>query len=356
MTRATRALLRWQNLRHNYSLAKKSAPNDAYAVIKADGYGHGLVPCAHALSGLADGFAVAFIDEAERLRSAGIEEPILVLEGAHHVEDWAYAAANAIQLVVHHPSQLDDALRADLTSEVNICLKVNTGMNRLGVMPDQVPDMLERIGQNPHLTLIRMMSHYATADEQDTAFYQEQKQRLKSIPSSVPLSISNSAGIVRGVLDEEDLIRPGIMLYGSSPIAEQSAQELGLKPVMSLQSELISEHWVKAGETVGYGQTWVADKDTRIGVVAIGYGDGYPRHAPSGTPVSVAGVRCPLVGRVSMDMITVDITQVPDATVSSPVELWGDSIDIDEIAHLAGTIGYELYCRLTSRVPRKEWS
>ena len=353
MTRATRALLNWHNLKHNYAIAKQQAPDQAYAVIKANGYGHGMIACAQALASEADGFAVACMDEALDLRTAGIEAPILVLEGAYNTEEWQQAAGHSIQLAVHHTKQLEDAEAACLEACVSVWLKVNSGMNRLGVSPDDAPATINRIQQNPALSLCHVMSHYATADQPGSAYFLQQQQTMTSEVWPVPLSLSNSAGIIRGALANESVIRPGIMLYGSSPVMDKTAEELGLKPVMCLQSELISIHAIKAGQTVGYGQTWCAERDSLIGVVAIGYGDGYPRHAPSGTPVAVAGHICPLVGRVSMDMITVDLTHVSDGVhIGSPVELWGEQVDVDEVARLAGTISYELYCRLTSRVSR----
>ncbi|MEC7548240.1 MAG: alanine racemase [Thalassolituus sp.] len=352
MTRPTRALLKWDNLRHNYRKAREATRHEAYAVIKSDGYGHGMLACANALSGEADGFAVACVDEALTLRQAGIRQPILVLEGAYDPEEWTLASKYHLQLAVHHPQQLKDKAEADLSDEVAVWLKVSSGMNRLGVKLEDAPEMIARIRNDNDLILRHVMSHFATSDEADTGFYQQQIATMTEHAWPVPLSLSNSASVIRGGIEQERVLRPGIMLYGSSPCEDISAAEAGLKPVMTLQSALISTHTVKAGETVGYGCTWTAPRDSRIGVVAIGYGDGYPRHAPSGTPVNVAGQRCELVGRVSMDMITVDITDAPEAGIGSPVELWGELVSIDEVAGLANTISYELFCRLTKRVPR----
>ena len=352
MTRPTRALLKWSNLRHNYRKAREATSHEAYAVIKSDGYGHGMVACANALSGEADGFAVACVDEALKLRGTGIRQPILVLEGAYDAEEWEQASEHHIQLAVHHPQQLKDRAAAELSDEVAVWLKVSSGMNRLGVKLEDAPEMIARIRNDRGLILRHVMSHFATSDEADTSFYEEQKRRMTDHAWPVSLSLSNSASVIRGGVTGEKVMRPGIMLYGSSPCEDITARDAGLKPVMTLQSALISVHDVKAGDTVGYGCTWTAPRNSRIGVVAIGYGDGYPRHAPTGTPVNVAGKLCQLVGRVSMDMITVDITDVPEARIGSPVELWGELVDIDEVARLAGTISYELYCRLTQRVPR----
>ncbi len=352
MTRAARALLKCSNLRHNYRVARRSAPGKAWAVIKANAYGHGMIPCAKALAAEADGFAVACVDEAMTLREAGIEHPLMVLEGAFDAKEWELASRNNLRLAVHHPQQLKDSREARLDNPLKVWLKINSGMNRLGVRLADAPEMMARIHNDPNLQLEQVMSHYASADEADTAFYLSQQKLIMQHKWPVPVSMSNSAGIMRGGADGETAIRPGIMLYGSSPLAGKTSAELGLKPVMVLQSAVISTHKVPAGETVGYARAWTAPRDSVIAVVAIGYGDGYPRHAPAGTPVNIAGQNCPLVGRVSMDMITVDITDAPQAMIGSPVELWGELVDIDEVARLSGTISYELFCRLTTRVPR----
>lgn len=352
MTRPTRALLKWSNLRHNYRVARERTKHEAYAVIKADGYGHGMLACANALSAEADGFAVACVDEALLLRREGIRQPILVLEGAYDSQEWQLAAKYHLQLVVHHSQQLRDRAKVELEEEVAVWLKVNSGMNRLGVRMEDAPDMIARIRNDSGLILRHIMSHFATSDEADLSFYEEQKSLMLNHAWPVPLSLSNSASILRGGIDSEHVLRPGIMLYGSSPLEEFSAEDVNLRPVMTLQSALISTYHVPAGETIGYGRRGKADRDLRVGVVAVGYGDGYPRHAPEGTPVNVAGQRCELIGRVSMDMITVNITDVPEAQIGSPVELWGELVDIDDVARYCNTISYELYCRLTPRVPR----
>ena len=357
MTRATRAEINWANLRHNYQLARQHSQGKALAVVKADGYGHGLENCARAL-GDADGFAVACVDEAIRLREAGIKRSILVLQGAYNVDEWVIASQLGLQLVVHHEQQLQHASQAALTNPISVWLKINTGMNRVGIFADQVADCVEHIRQQPLLQLVSVMTHFANADtglaEDVSAPMAVLQQVAKQLPE-LQISACNSAAILgdNGLVD--DVSRPGIMLYGSSPMIEQSAGELGLKPVMNLMSEIISVHSVKQGDRVGYGGDWLAQRDTTLAVVAIGYGDGYPRHAPSGTPVMVEGVECPLAGRVSMDMITVDITDHPQReqlSLGASVQLWGDQLDVDRIATAAGTIAYELFCQLTPRVKR----
>lgn len=356
MTRPTRALLNWSHLRHNYEIARSHADGKTYAVVKANGYGHGLENCARALSG-ADGFAVACVDEAVALREAGIQRPVLVLQGAYDAQEWQQAAELNLQLALHHEQQLADRAAARLAQPVAVWLKINSGMNRLGFRPAQAPAIIERIQQDSGLQLQMVMSHFSSADDWHSPALAAQLEVLTSQPWPVPASFSNSAGLLTekicaGERVTDAVSRPGIMLYGSSPLNYRSAAELGLKAVMTLQSQLISTHTVPAGERVGYGGDWQAARETRVGVVAIGYGDGYPRHAPAGTPVLVDGVECPLIGRVAMDMITVDVTDHPAAQIGSPVELWGEHLSVDRIAALCGTISYELFCQLTPRVKR----
>lgn len=356
MTRSTHALINWSHFRHNYSIAKQLADGEAYAVVKANGYGHGIVACATALSS-ADGFAVACVDEALVLRKAGIQRPILVLQGAYDSEEWQQASEHNFKLVVHHRQQLEAAAEAKLKHSVVCFLKINSGMNRVGFRLEEVDSILayaESLGQ---IEFECVMTHFATADEPDSPAFNQQLDYMAQRPWHLPFSLCNSAAIFRprlvaGEFLSDAISRPGIMLYGSSPLHDKTAAELGLKPVMSLCAELISVHRVFKGEQIGYGGTWQAERDSVIGVVAIGYGDGYPRHAPNGTPVWVNGKVCPLVGRVSMDMITVDLTDHPSAQIGDVVELWGEHVAVDEVAQLCGTISYELFCQLTPRVRR----
>jgi alanine racemase len=355
MTRPTQAVINWSHFRHNYQVAKDKAAGSVYAVIKANGYGHGLVGCARAL-GDADGFAVACVDEALLLRQAGIKRPLLVLQGAYDAEEWQIASERNLQLVVHHAQQLVERELASLEKPVSIWLKVNSGMNRLGIRVEEAQPLMDLIIDDEQLELKHVMTHFADADLAHPEAVSEEIAVMNSRDWPVPLSLSNSAATITqlaaDIENENSISRPGIMLYGSSPVANKTAAELELKTVMSLRSQVIHVHDVQAGEKVGYGGDWTAEKDSRIAVVAIGYGDGYPRQAPSGTPVLVEGHRCPLVGRVSMDMITVDISEFADIQVGSEVELWGDNIDVDEIARLCNTIAYELFCQLTPRVKR----
>lgn len=355
MTRPTHALINWSNFRQNYQLAKSKAPGSAYAVIKADGYGHGMVRCARAL-GDADGFAVACVDEGLLLRQAGIKRPVLVLQGAYDADEWQIASAHNLQLVVHHAQQLVERELATLENPVDVWLKINSGMNRLGIRATEAEPLMALINDDDNLELTHVMTHFADADLAQPEAFSAAIEIMKAQDWSLPLSVSNSAATMTQLAAELEgdgsVSRPGIMLYGSSPLATQSATDLGLKCVMTLKSQVIHVHDVKAGEKVGYGGDWTAEKDSRIAVVAIGYGDGYPRQAPSGTPILVEGHRCSLVGRVSMDMITVDISEYADIQVGSEVELWGENIDVDEIARLCNTIAYELFCQLTPRVKR----
>lgn len=356
MTRPTRVLLNWPNLRHNYEIARTLVDGKAYAVVKANAYGHGLIACAQALSA-ADGFAVACVEEALLLRDAGIQRPILVLQGAYDAKEWQQASAQNLLLVLHHEQQLADLAQAKITQPVSVFLKINSGMNRVGFTLAQVDRVLAQIADLRQLKLEAVMTHFASADEPDSPAFQAQLDCMASRNWPVPFSLCNSAALYRTRQSQGqalvDLIsRPGIMLYGASPLLDKSAAELGLKAVLSLRSALISTHSVAKGETVGYGGDWRAERDSRIGVVAVGYGDGYPRHAPSGTPVWVAGQECPLVGRVSMDMITVDLTDHPSAQIGSEVELWGEQLSVDRIAALCHSISYELLCKITPRVKR----
>lgn len=356
MTRPTRAVINWSNLRHNYELARQAGAGGAYAVIKANGYGHGLVNCARALSS-ADGFAVACVDEAMTLREAGIQRKVVVLQGAYSAEEWTLASANNIQLVVHHADQLEQRAQAKLTAPVGVWLKINSGMNRVGFRLQQADEVIATLAADDKLDLRYVMTHFASADDENSPQFAEQLALMTSREWPVPLSLSNSAAVftrkeINGELVAEGVRRPGICLYGSSPLNYRTAAELGLKTVMTLESQVISSHSVPAGENVGYGADWRAQRDTRVGVITVGYGDGYPRHAPVGTPVLVDGIECPLIGRVSMDMITVDLTDHPTASVGSHAELWGDNLSVDRIARLCGTIAYELFCQLTPRVKR----
>lgn len=361
MTRPTKALIRLQSIRDNYQLAQQLSQN-AYAVIKANAYGHGLIPVARALhANDLDGLAVACVDEAIQLRNAGIRSEILVLEGGYNRDEWLLAIDHDLSMVMHHQSQLEDLAAckgsADIES-LKIWLKADTGMNRIGFRCEDIPSQRQEL-QQLGIRVRTLMTHFASADDRTNPQTLEQLEAFHTQRIEGELiSSNNSAGITNWPEAQDDISRPGIMLYGASPLGFNSTPPSAmahieqLKPAMSLISEVISIRDIKAGETVGYGQDWTAKSNTTIAIIAIGYGDGYPRQAPSGTPVLIAGKRYPLAGRVSMDMIAVDIGQESNLAVGAEVELWGERLPADEIAHCCNTISYELFCQLTARVPR----
>lgn len=335
------------------------------AVVKADAYGHGAARVAAALDD-ADGYAVARLGEALALRAGGIDKPILLLEGVFSADELAQALAARIDLAVHDPSQVELLEQADASGAV-IWLQVDTGMNRLGFRPEQalvVRGRLLAVRGAPRE--LRLMTHLARADETDAAPTAAQTARFDALVAewtatagAPPVtSIGNSAGTLRGSAaqgaTQGDWIRPGIALYGASPLADRSAAALGLSPVMRLETAVIALREVPVGEGVGYGATWRATRPSRIAILAAGYADGVPRHLPSGAPVLIGGQRAPLAGRVSMDMIAVDVTDLPSVAVGERAVLWGEGLPVDEVAARAGTIAYELFCRVAPRVPRVE--
>ncbi|MEY8204926.1 MAG: alanine racemase [Bermanella sp.] len=349
MARATQAIINLHALRENYQLAKKCAANSrAYAVIKANAYGHGVLPVANALSAMADGFAVACIEEALELRQGGILLPILVLEGAMDEQECQVALDLDLELVVHQSQQvrwLDNKL-----GSLRIWIKVDSGMHRLGFAGTEVPALVSELRNMACVSQVQLLSHFACADEVGHPFNEQQLQQIQILsPMKLPWSMSNSAAILSMPEAHGDLVRPGLMLFGASPLSGRAAGDLQLANVMTLQSRVIALHAIGAGESVGYGQAFVAKQDTSIAVVAIGYGDGYPRSARPGTPVVIAGQECPLVGRVSMDMITVDVSRC-QVKLGDTATLWGVGLSVDEVAKCCATLSYELFCQLTQRV------
>jgi len=364
MTRAAHAVINLSALQHNLQRAKTAAPrSQQFSIIKANGYGHGLVPVARALKE-SDGFGVASVEEALELKAAEIKQPILLLEGFFHADELEQIQQNDLQIVVHQEQQLVgleelSAKHALHQKLITVWLKVDTGMHRLGFDPDVVPEIVQRlmacdVVDNP----IRMMTHLANADDMRNQTTQQQIELFKSILAdekvneNIERSIANSAGILGWMGSYSDLARPGILLYGVSPFLKETGAIRGLLPVMTLCSELIAVKQCRKGDAVGYGGDWVCPEDMLVGVVGIGYGDGYPRHAAEGTPVLIDGKRVPLVGRVSMDMICVDLREYPEAEVGSEVVLWGDGLPAEEVAESASTIAYDLFCGVTARVPR----
>ena len=349
MPRPIRATISARAIAHNLELARRHAAGaKVWAVIKANAYGHGVERAARAARG-ADGFAVLDFEEAARLRRAGFTQPILMLEGMFEPGDVALVAEHRLTPVIHRREQLE-MLRA-ASAPLEVYLKVNSGMNRLGFAGDEVAQAYQALAQHPQVKSITLMTHFAEAD--GATGVAAQLERFAGLTKSFrrPRSLANSAALLRFPEARGDWVRPGIMLYGCSPFADQSAAALGLRPAMTLASAIIATQELRPGEGVGYGLAYKAERPLRIGVVACGYADGYPRHAPNGTPVLVNGRRTRIVGRVSMDMITVDLTELPHAGIGAPVTLWGEGLSADEVAAAAGTLSYELLCALAPRVP-----
>jgi alanine racemase len=349
--RPARARIDLGALRHNLGLARRRAPSSrVWAVVKANAYGHGLELAARAFEA-ADGLALLEIDAAVRLREQGWSKPLLLIEGFFDDRDLDAFARHRFTAVVHDAGQLAMIERARLGARIDLYLKINTGMNRLGFRPAEARAALDRLLASGNAGSVTLMTHFADADGprgvgEPMAALEEVSRGL-----SLPRSAANSAALLRFPESHFDWVRPGIMLYGCSPFPGETAESIGLVPVMTLSSEIISVQSVVAGERVGYAGLFAADKPTRVGVVALGYADGYPRHAPVGTPVLVAGRRTRTVGRVSMDMMFVDLTDLPDAGVGTPVVLWGEGLSADEVAAASGTVSYELLCALSPRVP-----
>ena len=343
-------------LLHNLRQVKLAAPHaKVLAMVKADAYGHGALVVAETLSPHVDALGVAFLEEALALRMAGIRCPIAILEGVFSTDELAAALSAQCYLVVHQPEQI--TLLHDYRGELDTCvwLKIDSGMHRLGLSPQAAIDAYQQLNALAVVKEIILTSHFACADDLQSAKTRQQmavfEQLSQALPITLAKSIANSAGILAWPETHYQWVRPGIMLYGSSPFADKTASELNLQPVMTLSSRLIAIQQIKTGETVGYGSTWQATQDTRLGVVAMGYGDGYPRHIGRDTCVLINGQRAAIVGRVSMDMMTVDITHI-SAERGDAVLLWGDGLTADEIAASANTISYELFCQATMRAER----
>ncbi len=345
------ARIRLDALRHNLTVVQRYAPSSkTMAVVKANAYGHGLLRAAAGLND-ADGFAVLGLEEAMQLRETGYRQRILLLEGVFRASELHIAADHNVSVVVHHADQIHMLETEHLAAPVQIFLKMNTGMNRLGFRPEVFRPALERLIACPNVADIIFMTHFATADELQGV--DEALQRFNQTVGDLdfPTSLANSAAILRYPQTHTDWVRPGIMLYGATPVSGTPASQFGLQPAMQLTSEVIAIQNLLPGEGVGYGYRFTASKPTRVGIVACGYADGYPRHAPSGTAVAVNGKLTQTLGRVSMDMLFVDLTDQPEAEVGSAVELWGEQVSVDAVAESSGTVGYELLCALAPRVP-----
>jgi len=339
---------------HNLAVARCHAPGARiWAVLKANAYGHALTRAAHNMTS-ADGYALLDLAEAVWLRAAGVSKPILLLEGCFSAADLVEALRHQLTVVVHNEAQVRMLEQAAPGAPLEVYLKINSGMNRLGFALDATAAVFARLRACEAVSRITLMSHFADADGPTGIDWQLAGLAVATAGIDAPRSFSNSAATLRFPVAHADWVRPGIMLYGCSPFADQSAEALGLRPVMTLGSELIGVQQLRAGDTAGYGRIFTADRPMRIGVVACGYADGYPRHAPGGTPVLVDGRRTTTVGRVSMDMLCVSLEALPDAAVGTPVTLWGRGLSADEVAAGCGTVSYELLCALAARVPQIE--
>lgn len=354
--RPAHALIDLGALRHNYRLARRIGGGKALAVVKADAYGHGAVRCAQALEDEADGFAVACIEEALELRQAGIRAPILLLEGFFDSEELALIAEHDLWTVIATPAQVHALAAFNSPRPLRVWLKLDSGMHRLGLSPEDFRAAWLRLHGLPQVASIVLMTHLARADELDSSRTDEQAVAfaLASRGMQAETSLCNSPGLLGWPALRSDWARPGLMLYGANPfIPAHNALTAQLRPVMSLRSKIIAVRELGPGEPVGYGARFVTERPlTRVGVVAMGYADGYPQFAPNGTPVVVGGRECALVGRVSMDMLTVDLSDHPSAEVGTPVHLWGDGApDISALAAHCGVSAYQMLCGL-KRVPR----
>jgi len=339
-------------LRQNLAIVRQAAPHSrVWSVVKANGYGHGIDRIWQHLADT-DGFALLNLEEAILLRERGWKKPILLLEGFFHRDELELLDRYRLTTSVHSNWQIKAIAEAQLSAPLDIYVKVNTGMNRLGFLPEQVHNVWRKLRALDNVGEMTLMTHFAEA-EREEGIVEPMKQVERAAEGlNCPRSLSNSAATLWHPEAHFDWVRPGIVLYGASPSGQwQDIAGTGLKPAMTLTSDIIGVQPLKAGAGVGYGYRYHAQAEQRIGVVACGYADGYPRHAPTGTPVMVDGVRTHTLGAVSMDMLMVDLTPCPQAGIGSKVELWGDQIKIDEVASSAGTVGYELMCALAPRVP-----
>ena len=343
--RPARALIDLAALRHNYRLARQLHGGRALAVVKANAYGHGAVRCAQALADEADGFAVAFLDEALELRAAGVQQPILLLEGVFAPEELAEVARHGLWIAVHHEAQIAMIERTALAAPLHVWLKINSGMNRAGFPPAAADGAWQRLHATGKVADITLMTHFARADEPQVITTAEQVSRFDAATAHLPggRSLANSGAILGWPQARRDWGRPGILLYGADPMPDEGH---GLQPVMTLESAVMAVREIAAGEALGYGGRFVAARNTRVGLVAMGYADGYPRAVANGTPVTVDDRPAAIIGRVSMDMLTVDLTDLPDTGIGSRVELWGRQVPVNRVAQAAGTIAYELLCNV----------
>ncbi|WP_100623100.1 alanine racemase [Candidatus Coxiella mudrowiae] len=346
-----------QALKHNLSRIKEIAPQSfVLAMIKSNGYGHGLVRVAKTLL-LVNAFGVACIDEALILRENRIVTPIVVMRGFIDEKELKKFIHYNLVAVIYHSHQLNLLEKNKVSSPLQVWLKIDTGMHRLGFPLEKVSSAYDRLSACPSVQKpIGLMTHLADADNKDRSFTEWQINQFREIVKDrdVPKSVVNSAGVLSYSTAFLDWIRPGIMLYGVSPFSWETGVKRNLKPVMTLSARIIAIKNCRPGEVVGYGCTWRSSENTSIGIVGIGYGDGYPRHAPCGTPTLLHGKICPLIGRVSMDMIAIDLRHESEVKIGDEVVLWGNGLPVEQIAEQAGTISYELLCKITQRVQFRE--
>ena len=363
MPRPITAVIHTESLQHNLNIARKTiSDSQLFAVVKANAYGHGIERVYSALDG-ADGFAFLDLDEGKRLRALGCKKPLLLLEGVFSLQDLFQCAQYQINFSVHNLHQvqwLEQFSEINPNTKFDIFLKMNSGMNRLGFSPSVYPEIWHRLKKIPIVSTITHMTHFSDADgmrfDREGIQYQAEIFQQTIQPLGGKTSISNSAAILRHSKLHSDYVRGGIMLYGSSPdYPAHSIQDWNLQPTMTLRSEIIAIQDLKQGDTVGYGSHFIAEQDMKIGIVACGYADGYQRISPTGTPILVDSIRTRTIGRVSMDMLAVDLSNISNADIGSEVVLWGKSsqgvlLPIDEVAEASGTVGYELMCAVTARV------
>lgn len=352
MSRPTYMKIDLAALRHNVQRVQAMAVGRSIiAMVKANAYGHGIVRIAHALT-MVDALGVASLEEGLILRDAGITQPIVLAEGLFNAEELMEAAKHHFTLMVHHLPHVEMLENAKVNEPFKVWLKINTGMHRLGISPAQLPEIYQRLSAAPAVQKpIGLMTHFAEADAPDSEATTQQLNLFNEVTAaySGPRSLANSAAIIAWPATHGDSVRPGLMLYGASPFAGKTGLDHQLKPVMTLWSRLIALTHVEKGGKIGYGGTWTAPENMTIGVVGVGYGDGYPQFAQNGTPVLVNGVECPLVGRVSMDMLTVDLRNIPNAQIGDPVVLWGEGLPVERIAAMSQTSAYEILTRMTPR-------
>lgn len=353
MSRPAKITIDIAALKHNLNFIRSlTNQSSVLAMVKSNAYGHGLSRIGLALKD-ADALGVACLEEGTQLREQGVKNSIVLMEGLFRADELPQAVKYNFTLIVHHISQVEMLEKSVVEAPLSVWIKIDTGMHRLGFNPQDVKKIYERLINCAAVKKpVGLMTHFAQSDFVNNPFTKEQIDLFKQLTSDFPgpKSLANSGGILAWPDSHADWVRPGIMLYGASPFANTTGIELGLKPVMSFTSELIAIHQLKKGDQIGYGGFWTCPEDMNVGVVAVGYGDGYPWHAPNGTPILVNGVICPLVGRVAMDMLNVDLRAQPNAKVGDPVVLWGPSLPVEKVAAHSKTIGYELLTRIAQRV------